>query len=282
MINPVHPVPELTPLQSPENSEPGDAADLLAQVVQPLANRAEYARLMRRSGSITDMLTLQGTLAGEAYNLSGYGTYIAHSSSAGLESPWEYPSSGTPGIYWRHALYSMTIAGTRGLCRVGPLPGIDNDTPNGKIPARVQKNVMLHSTQIGTDVAMLVIALNAAQTSTTTIAQVTSCQQYDIISGSIGPLIIGDWGSTNSNVYLECVDAYGSGDDLTAGRYHVRSYVVNPPPSIMSITIPFRHEVQLSGTTRIQLRCVAGNEAFTLRGMDPVNFLLGTIEHIRP
>ena len=253
------PIDEFTDIAAPENAESGDAGDLIVTTIQPLANRTQFLARRTVGGSTAVMLALPNVVEGWRMSVTTpeFGWYEAHASSLGLGSPWEYASTGTPGIYWRRSDWAITVQGplsTRGICRFGPIPGYDDTTPENRIPeVFVPNRAAYHH--------VLTAAGHIQQTVTAgTVTNIANsiCGAVDVVAGDI---LMGEFGSVN--VYVKGTSGF------TLMRLRITEYGGSPytigyaavPPNgdygsgKTTLMIPFYHEIATTGAMQLQLQC---------------------------
>jgi hypothetical protein len=272
-----------TAIRAPENAEDGDAADLVATTIQPIANNIADLRALNRVGTVAAMAAATGVLAGDTY-LTSNGAYTATSGAASYNSPWHITCTGTAGIHWSHSLVDLLFGAglSNGLARVGPLTGIDSVTPAGKIPFGHLTNPVLLTADLTVAGGLFSQSIAAGGSHTDTVRDIAGCVLGDVLIGTIGPLWVRSWGSTDARIQLEFLDNYTG---VVAGTVRNRitiSQTGGEGAFVSSVSIPFRHLVTVSGTTRIQIGSIAGNGILAVEGMDHTSYSLGTITIYRP
>jgi hypothetical protein len=266
-----------TAIQAPLNGEAGDAGTLITTTIQTIANNIAELRGRMRFGTISEMIAATGVNQDDIW-ITEQGVYVADYVAIALNAPWEFAGTGAT-VTWRNTAISLLL-GSSGLARIGPITGIDTATPNGKVPVSQQTNPLIYASSIATDIFLESVAA-ASEVSSTNLSQYPNLHAGDMLTGSIGPIWARSWANTYAYATIEFVDGFGTTSEAIVERYSLRCVPVASYFDHVA-TIPFYHEVQVSGTTRIRLKLTAGNSVFDVRGLDWVDNKVGNITIYRP
>lgn len=285
-------------VQGPAPDGPVVADDVLA-AIQVSLNVQAHADSKLLSGNPAQMVNQTGVSAGwifEVNSTANLGRYTAYGSDPGYGAPWVYASTGTPGIYWVHDQSSMVMSTATGgilagICRVGPMSTIDPSTPNGRIPASVVQNRIVHQSAMSTS-ALLSVALDASTVLTpqkTLLGSTFTAVLGDQVVGSFGPLSVRNWG-TSGYAEISIVlnqDVSGTPTLIVLNRFRIgpanASQPAVNPYMMVTPTMPFNATVTRAGTARIEIAAAASSSGvLDFEGMNATEFTLGSVTVYRP
>jgi hypothetical protein len=264
-------------------------AEDIWQAIQVALNIQSLGRLgaekFEHVGDASDMVALD-TTAGDIFYVFGQGPYIQMVGANPYAAPLSYQSTPHPTRHWLSPFAGATSI-YRGLCRVGPLEGIDEDTPVGRIPKSVVPNALVGIYDwVGSARAALTLTPGTNGIVTSHVLNIPALQTGDIVSGTVEAISASCTATSTANegkLEVEMISGYsvshltpaviGMNNALSAA-FHGGSW---------SASIPFRGAVTDPGTCRLQLRLTSpASYNMSVYGLDGEQFRIGNVHVYRP
>ncbi len=282
------PLSRYASVQGPAVDGPIVATDVLQALqaalnVQTMLDQSDRAPVLQ--GTTSDMVALTGRQTGDYFEVHEQGRYRFQSGyTETMGAPWHYASTGTPGGLWRSDDLVKVLPGNQGVARIGPLVGIDEDTPIGRLPKTNLSGWVRNAGRI-TGASNFSVSLGNTESviSSTHYVDLSSMLVNDVVTGEINALMAASNTSVDGSgkiAVLLVSDWGGTADVQIIGNHDI---IPMGGTSKYPIAFSFKGVISLAGPARIQIQVLAPSDyALLVTGSDTYSFSVGSYQVIRP
>jgi hypothetical protein len=249
--------------------------------LQQLADNQAFAGEQFLGGTVSAMRAMLNAQAGDLWlvrEATRGGLYRCYVGTETMGAPWEYQSIGTPTCLWRHTELTATLDADRALARVGPVPVLDPDVTEGKLPTRNLTNWTRMFDVIGGTARLdMSVAANNTDYATDYITTIAGVVAGDTIIGQLDVTTAGD-----GRIYVELVcDVGGTPQTVNMGTIDIAP--VAKTGGAIELSMSFAGIATASGTAQIKVHVIAPtDQPVYLWGLDGSGLTIGRFWSYRP